>query len=83
MVNQPTWGVDAAAAASIRQRILDLAKNGAAIAVISQGLDELLQISDVFCALVGGQLSKPIDTQKLNPKPLGLLLTTSDARKVV
>ena len=83
IVSQPTWGVDAAAAASIRQRILDLAKDGAAIVVISQDLDELLQISDVFCALVGGQLSKPIDTKKLNPKTLGLLLTTSDARKVV
>jgi len=83
VVNQPTWGVDAAAAASIRQRILDLAKDGAAIVVISQDLDELLQISDVFCALVGGQLSKPIDTKKLNPKTLGLLLTSSDAGKVV
>ena len=83
VVNQPTWGVDAAAAASIRQRILDLAKDGAAIVVISQDLDELLQISDVFCALVGGQLSKPVDTKELNPKTLGLLLTSSDAGKVV
>ena len=82
VVNQPTWGVDAAAAASIRQRILDLAKDGAAIVVISQDLDELLQISDVFCALVGGYLSKPVKTSELNPTSLGLLLTSSEEENV-
>ena len=39
------------AASSIRQQILDLAKEGTGIIVISQDLDELLEISDVFCAL--------------------------------
>ena len=77
VVNQPTWGVDAAAAASIRQRILDLAKDGAAIIVISQDLDELIQISDVFCALVGGHLSKSVKTNSLNPSSLGILLTST------
>ncbi len=77
VVNQPTWGVDAAAASSIRQKILDLAKRGAAIVVISQDLDELLQISDVFCALVGGRLSKAVKTNSLSPSSLGLLLTSS------
>jgi ABC-type uncharacterized transport system ATPase subunit len=41
VVNQPTWGVDASAAAAIRQALLDLAQNGAAVVVISQDLDEL------------------------------------------
>jgi ABC-type uncharacterized transport system ATPase subunit len=30
VVNQPTWGVDASAAAAIRQAMLDLAAEGAA-----------------------------------------------------
>ena len=77
VVNQPTWGVDAAAASSIRQKILDMAKEGAAIIVISQDLDELLEISDVFCALVGGHLSKAVNTKSLNPSSLGLLLTSA------
>ncbi|MBT8409897.1 MAG: ABC transporter ATP-binding protein, partial [Alphaproteobacteria bacterium] len=34
VVNQPTWGVDASAAAAIRQALLDLAAKGAAIIVI-------------------------------------------------
>ena len=77
VVNQPTWGVDAAAAAAIRQQILDLAKDGAAVVVISQDLDELLQISDLFCALVGGHLSKAVNTNTLDITTLGLLMTGS------
>ena len=77
IVNQPTWGVDAAAASSIRQQILDLAKDGAAVIVISQDLDELLEISDVFCALVGGQLSSPENTSELNPSKIGMLISNS------
>ena len=77
IVNQPTWGVDAAAASSIRQQILDLAKDGAAVIVISQDLDELLEISDVFCALVGGQLPSPENTSELNPSKIGMLISNS------
>jgi hypothetical protein len=51
VINQPTWGVDAAAAAAIRQAILDRAAGGAAVVVISQDLDELLEIADRFAAL--------------------------------
>jgi ABC-type sugar transport system ATPase subunit len=37
----------------------DLAQNGAAVIVISQDLDELLEVSDRFCALNEGRLSAP------------------------
>ena len=57
IVNQPTWGVDAAAAAAIRQALLDLASQGTAILCISQDLDELMEISDRFAALNEGRLS--------------------------
>ena len=59
VVNQPTWGVDASAAASIRQAILDLVAEGAAVICISQDLDELMEISDRFAALNEGRLSEP------------------------
>ena len=41
VVSQPTWGVDAGAAARIRQALIDLARRGSAVLVISQDLDEL------------------------------------------
>ncbi|MBV1926914.1 MAG: ABC transporter ATP-binding protein [Rhodobacteraceae bacterium] len=74
VVNQPTWGVDAAAAASIRQALLDLAANGAAVICISQDLDELMEISDNFAALNEGRLSAPRPTADLNVEEIGLMM---------
>jgi simple sugar transport system ATP-binding protein len=74
VVNQPTWGVDASAAAAIRQALLDLAAKGAAVICISQDLDELMEISDRFAALNGGRLSEPRPAQELNVEQIGLML---------
>ncbi|WP_417626159.1 ABC transporter ATP-binding protein [Pararhodobacter aggregans] len=74
VVNQPTWGVDASAAASIRQALLDLAQAGAAVVVISQDLDEILEVADNFAALNGGRLSAPRSVQGLTMDQIGLML---------
>ncbi|WP_298260855.1 ABC transporter ATP-binding protein [uncultured Litoreibacter sp.] len=74
VINQPTWGVDASAAAAIRQALLDLAAEGAAIVVISQDLDELMEISDRFAALNEGRLSAPVETSDLDVEKIGLML---------
>ena len=74
VVNQPTWGVDASAAAAIRQALLDLASEGAAVVVISQDLDELMEISDRFAALNEGRLSDPRPTQDLTVEEIGLMM---------
>ena len=74
VVNQPTWGVDASAAASIRQALLDLAENGTALVVISQDLDELMEISDRFAALNEGRLSPPRPAHDLTVEEIGLMM---------
>ncbi|MCO4841775.1 MAG: ABC transporter ATP-binding protein [Yoonia sp.] len=74
VVNQPTWGVDASAAAAIRQALLDLAAQGAAVVVISQDLDELMEVSDRFAALNDGKLSAPRDAATLTIEEIGLML---------
>lgn len=74
VVNQPTWGVDASAAAAIRQALLDLAAAGAAIVVISQDLDELMEISDRFAALNEGRLSQPRPAMGLTVDEIGLMM---------
>ena len=74
MITQPTWGVDAAAAASIRQAILDRAAEGAAVVVISQDLDELLEIAETFAALNGGRLTKPRPVEGLTIDEIGLMM---------
>ena len=74
VVNQPTWGVDASAAAAIRQALLDLAQAGAAVVVISQDLDEILEVADKFAALNGGRLSAPRPVKGLTMDQIGLML---------
>ena len=74
IVNQPTWGVDAAAAAAIRQALLNLATQGAAVLVISQDLDELMEISDRFGALNAGQLTPLRSSEGLTVEEIGLML---------
>ena len=74
IVNQPTWGVDASAAAAIRQALLDLAAGGAAVVVISQDLDELMEIADRFAALNEGRLSSVRDTKGLTVDQIGLMM---------
>ncbi len=74
VINQPTWGVDAAAAAAIRQAILDRAEAGAAVVVISQDLDELLEIADNFAVLNGGRLTVPRPVQGLTIDQIGLMM---------
>ena len=74
VVSQPTWGVDAGAAAAIRQAIVDLAAKGSAIVVISQDLDELLDLSDTMSVINLGRLSPPCKVGAVSIEEIGLLM---------
>jgi simple sugar transport system ATP-binding protein len=74
VVSQPTWGVDAGAAAVIRQALLDLATAGAAVLVTSQDLDELTEITDRIAVMFHGKLSVPLATREASREKLGLLM---------
>lgn len=78
VIDQPTWGVDMGAAARIRQALQQLAADGAAILVISQDLDELMELCDRLAALHEGVLSptKPIDQWTIHA--LGLAMTGAE-----
>ena len=57
LVAQPTWGVDVGATAAIRQRLIDLAGDATAVLVVSDDLDELLEVSDRIHVMFRGKLS--------------------------
>ncbi len=79
VVSQPTWGVDAGAAATIRQALIDLAARGAAVLVISQDLDELTEIADRIAVMFRGRLSAPLMRGEASREQLGLLMGGSPA----
>jgi simple sugar transport system ATP-binding protein len=74
VVSQPTWGVDAGAAAAIHQALVDLAAAGSAIVIISQDLDELLQLCDTLAVINGGRLSKAMKVSEADINEIGLLM---------
>ena len=75
MVSQPTWGVDAGAATTIRQALVDLARSGSAIVMISQDLDEIIEISDRIAVIALGRLSAPRPRADLPREAIGLMMT--------
>jgi len=74
---QPTWGVDVGAAALIRQALVDLRDEGVAVLVVSEELDELLEICDRLAVIARGRLSPPRPARETNAEDLGLLMSGS------
>ena len=74
VVCQPTWGVDAGAAAAIHQALVDLAASGSAVLVISQDLDELLTLCDTLAVINLGRLSEPMKVGEVSIEHIGLLM---------
>jgi simple sugar transport system ATP-binding protein len=74
VVSQPTWGVDPGAASLIRRTLIDLARSGAAILVISQDLEEIFTLCDRIAVIHHGRLSKLYAAEELTAETVGLLM---------
>jgi general nucleoside transport system ATP-binding protein len=75
IVAQPTWGLDVGASAAIRQKLLDVAARGVAILVVSEELDELLEIADRLHVMFRGRLSSSVTTRGASVDRIGLAMT--------
>ncbi|WP_332738397.1 ABC transporter ATP-binding protein [Hydrogenophaga sp.] len=56
LVSNPTFGLDFAATAEIHARLVAARNRGAAVLLISEDLDELMQLADRVAVISGGQL---------------------------
>jgi simple sugar transport system ATP-binding protein len=74
---QPTWGVDVGAAAQIRQSLIDLRDAGVAVLVVSEELDELIEISDRVAVIAQGRLSPARPVAETNAEEIGMLMAGS------
>ena len=74
VVNQPTWGVDAGAASRIRQALIDLARQGSAVVVISQDLDEIFEVATNIAVISEGRLSEPHPAGSLSLERIGMMM---------
>jgi general nucleoside transport system ATP-binding protein len=79
IVSQPTWGVDVAASAFLRQSLIDLSRRGVAVLVVSEELDELFEICDRIAVIFQGRLSDAKPRTATNAEEIGLLMAGSGA----
>ena len=71
---QPTRGLDIGATEYVRQQLLEQRKQGAAIMLISEDLDEILALSDRIAVLYEGQVMDIVPRANATPEKLGLLM---------
>ena len=71
---QPTSGVDVGASAQIRQALLDLRDEGVAVLVVSEELDELLEICDYLAVMARGRLSSAKPAHDTGAAEIGLMM---------
>ena len=74
IVYQPTWGVDTGAESFIRESLIKLSKEGTSLLIISQDLDELIEITHSVSVISKGKLSEPFETKNLNIEKLGIMM---------
>ncbi|NTV11125.1 MAG: ATP-binding cassette domain-containing protein, partial [Zoogloea sp.] len=75
VIAQPTWGVDVGAAAFLRQTLIDLSRQGMAILVVSEELEELFEICDRIAVLAGGRLSPAVPKAQTDAAQIGLQMS--------
>ena len=71
IVSQPTWGVDVGAAAQIRAELLALRDAGTALLIVSEELDELMELSDALVVMAKGHLSPRIARREATRSLIG------------
>jgi simple sugar transport system ATP-binding protein len=75
VVAQPTRGVDIGAAEYIHERLLEQRSKGSAILLISEDLEEVIQLSDRIVVLLEGEIQGELTREAANVRDLGLLMS--------
>jgi len=74
VIAAPTRGLDIGATHSIRQLILDTAAAGVGVLMISEDLDEVMDLSDRIAVLYRGQLAGVLEADGADRDEIGLLM---------
>ncbi len=80
---QPTRGLDEGAIAAVHTRILEARNNGAAVLLISEDLEEVINLADRIQAIVKGRLSPPLAAEEADARKLGLMMAGDWSKEVV
>ena len=70
LLDEPTRGIDVGAKYEIYQLILDLAKKGKTVIMVSSEMAELLGVCDKILVMSGGRLSGEVDAKTTNQEEI-------------
>lgn len=74
---QPTRGLDVGAIEGIQRLLLEQRQRGAAILLLSEELDELLELSDRVAVIYDGEFVGEMDASKADLNQIGMMMTGS------
>jgi simple sugar transport system ATP-binding protein len=74
LANQPVRGLDIGAISYVHQQLIAARDAGAAVLLISEDLDEIMELSDVIHVMSQGRLSPPLARGALSVAEIGLLM---------
>lgn len=74
IVSQPTRGLDVGATEYVRSKLLEQRQRGAAILLISEDLDEILELSDRIAVIYEGEIMGILTAAEADTERLGLLM---------
>jgi len=74
VASQPVRGLDEGAIADVHARLLAARERGAAVLLVTDDLDEALELSDRIVVIQNGRLSAPIAAQDYDVAHIGMLM---------
>jgi ABC-type uncharacterized transport system ATPase subunit len=78
----PTYGLDVGATEQVRQVLLDQRDRGAGILLISEDLDEIMQMSDRILVMYEGEAMGIFPCEEAELEELGLMMAGSHRREI-
>lgn len=82
IVSNPCFGLDFVSVTQIRQRILNACAKGTAVLLISEDLDEILELSDRVVVMSEGKITFQCDVSEADPSVLGHYMAGQYAGKI-
>ncbi|HEX4805928.1 MAG TPA: ATP-binding cassette domain-containing protein, partial [Conexibacter sp.] len=74
VAESPTRGLDVGAIASVRRTLLEAAGRGVAILLVSEDLDEVLDLADRVAVMYGGRIVGVVEAEGADHEQLGLMM---------
>jgi simple sugar transport system ATP-binding protein len=79
VVASPTRGLDVGATEAVRELLVQAARDGAGVLLISEDLDELRAVADRIVVMYAGRVVGEVEAKSADVEQLGLLMAGAAA----